>query len=152
MSYTPPRRRLRSAGRVQEGLDLSPERVHGDGPRALRESPEGDVGSPTDHHSNPASPQHSEPPRSPGESGSSALRAGSPPSVSRSVGDSDFSSAPLGRDMVIGPDRYLPIPPPAAGQRAPPYIAPGPVRPVGADSIVENPRSLLPPEEGTLHP
>ena len=150
MSYTPPRRRLRSAGCVQEGHDISSERVHGDGSRALRESPEGDVGSPTDQHSDPASPQHSEPPRSPGESDSSALRAGSPPPVSRSVGDTDFSSAPFGRDMVTGPDRYLPIPPPAAGQRVPPFIAPGPVRPVGADSVVENPHSLLPSEENPL--
>jgi len=155
MSYTPPHRRLRSAGRVQEDPDLSPERVHWDGSRALRESPEGDVGSPTDQHSNPASPQHSEPPRSSGEPGFTALRAGSPPSVSRSVGESGFSSTPFGRDMVTGPDRYLPIPPPSEGQRVPPHnapgpawpvgadSAPGPVRPVGADPVVENPRSLF---------
>ena len=143
MSYTPPRRRLRSAGGVQDSHDLSSEPAPGGRSRAPRESPEGDDGSPTEFLPDPVSPQHSETPRSPGESDSSALRTGSPRPDTRSVDDTGFSSTPFDRDMVTGPDRYLPIPTPAAGQRVPPFIAPGPVRPVGADSTVENPHSLL---------
>ena len=150
MSYTPSRRRLRSAGGVQDSHDLSSEPAPGGRSRAPRESPEGDDGSPTELLPDPVSPQHSETPRSPGESDSSALRTGSPRPDTRSVDDTGFSSTPFDRDMVTGPDRYLPIPTPAAGQRVPPFIAPGPVRPVGADSTVENPHSLLPSEENTL--
>ena len=49
------------------------------------------------HHSDPAPPQHLEPPLLLGEQGSPALRTGSPPSVSRSAVTSGLSKTPLAR-------------------------------------------------------